>query len=228
MNHDVSPPAPDLSPEDVALESELRLRLQPCPLRAGLRQEILEPLGSVTSAVLEEEDVFAEDLRRRLQPGQVPSQMWAQIAPRLEGLADKPHSTRPEEDKIAAFPQWREFTPLFKAAAVVAIGVFVASVWWNPDLRHHGKTADRPGLEDSVNRASSSVRVQDPANVIPIGRRGFIQRMESQGLMEMDNQVYERYWQTRKDRSMYRVDGNLRVEDEVSREGPVITRLRTF
>ncbi len=251
MTHPSSPidsPLDDADAKaDARLEAEL-MRLRPQALRPGLEREILDPMVGLS----QEEEAALDDLADRLgsqwRPARLPATsldtLWSGIQRSLEESesSEKPvpeistvqEVSAQEDTRVIPFPHWRDFAPVFRVAAAIALGVFIAGAWFHPGpesgsgdpiAQEQGSTWG-PLANPSGEAAPRAT--PDSGQVVPIGRRGSIQDMESRGVMERDNQLYERYWQTRKDRSMYRVGDDLRIEDEVSREGPVITPLRTF
>jgi hypothetical protein len=235
MNHDPSPS--DHGPDETRLEEELR-RLRPQALPQRLRDEIVEStlLTHQASASL---DDFAASLRETLPPQGVPDSLWNGIQSRLEAeareaptVAEFPLAEPEAASKVVALPQWRDFLPVLRVAAAVAIGVFIAAGWFRPDtdsdLVSRGAQPQSQPARQGVITSPDFSPLHDAGQIIPVDRRGVIQGMERRGLLEEGDQVYERFWQTRQDRSLYRVGDDLRVEDEVSREGPVITPLRTF
>ncbi|MFT4638035.1 MAG: hypothetical protein ACI8T1_001353 [Verrucomicrobiales bacterium] len=199
----------DLSPEEAALESEL-VFLRASSLRPGLREEILEPLSARPG---DDVDFVAQALGDRLMPIQPPVDLWARIESRMTEPGE-------EESNIVSVPRWRDFAPVFKVAAVIAIGVLAAGVWLQ---------SDQPGQTTSVIRKPAvTENFLGTGKVELVSRRGEVHPRERKGVVKKDEQLYETYRQLSRDHSLYRLDNGVHVEDEVSRERQVYTPLPTF
>lgn len=220
MNDDPSPSP--LSEEDAALEARLQ-QWRPLPPAPGLQEALFERLASEEQVT---DQQIAADLQTQLQPKGVAPDLWDRIAANLDG--DLPAEAESPESKIISFPHWREFTPLFRVAAAVAIAVLVTSAWLRPDPNSGGGTAAGHGQRPVTAQPAELGPPMDLSKVVPVGRRGYVQGMESRGLMEHENRMYEKFLQTRKDHTLYQLPGDRRVEDEVSREGTVVMPLPIF
>ncbi len=216
MRHD--PYNDPLPPELAALEESLA-KMRPRAVRTGLCEEILEPLAHEEDGI--DMALLESGLAQRLSPSKVPDSVW-------EGIASKMGTTptvSETDERVVTVPQWRDFTPIFKAAAVVAAGVLAISAW------NGSKDERAPVAEASLEPAGvvpvASAGNLDPEAIRPVSQRGTILWQEREGITRSDDGVYETERQRRKDRWLYHLDG-VRVEDEVQREGTVLKRLRTF
>jgi hypothetical protein len=129
--------------------------------------------------------------------------LWDSIASQLD---------EDNSDKIITIPRWRDFAPILKVAAMVAIGLFAAASILKPD-------------PDS----GVSLSEEEPnGKLIQISRSGTIQNSTRVRFMEKDKRVYEQRRETLKDSSRYKLGPNIQVEDEVTRERNVYSPRRTF
>ena len=209
MNDSENPPH-RLTADEVALETELH-RLRPVDVSSTLREEMLATL--TTSSESSEEQAFAQHLHRHLRPASPPADLWKAIDARLD------HEAAPQTN-VVELPRWRDFTPIFKVAALVAIGVFASSIFL--------RTTPAPTASVTPDGLSGQKNELPSGQFQPISRSGVIQNTQRVGFLEKDKQVYETQLQTRRDNSLYQLDRHLRVEDEVTRQGQVITPIRTF
>lgn len=199
------PQPPPLDAEDTALEAELE-QLKPLAMPSDLRETTLGALDPSLSA----SELSLEADLGSLRPKAPDSKLWQSLEARLQ-------DEEPEPNNVVSIPQWQDFIPVFKVAAIITIGLFAA---WSIK-------------KDVSQEAGSSVATEDSSpnpsgQYVPVNRSGTIQGTRHVGFLEKDNRVYQRQMETRQDRSHYRIDETMQVEDEVTRQREVISRLRTY
>ena len=188
-----------LSPEEATLENELK-HLRPASVPLSVRELALEPLESANLSA--EDHALARNLTA-LRPSTPSNGLWDSIANQLDDDTS---------DKVISVPQWRDFAPIFKVAAMVAIGLFAAASFLKP-APHSGATVSK----------------EEPnGQLVPISRSGTIQDSTRVRFMEIDKRIYEQRRETRKDSSRYKLGRDIHVEDEVTRERNVYSPRRTF
>ena len=190
---------PQLSPEEATLENEL-MRLRPAPVPPSVRERAFQPLESADLSA--EEHALTKDLTA-LRPLAPSPGLWDSIASQLN---------EDNSDKIITVPRWRDFAPILKVAAMVAIGLFAAASILKPD----------PDSGVSLSKEEPN------GKLIQISRSGTIQNSTRVRFMEKDKRVYEQRRETLKDSSRYKLGPNIQVEDEVTRERNVYSPRRTF
>ena len=192
---------PQLSSEEATLERELK-RLRPASVPLSLREQALEPLESADLSP--EDHALAKNLTS-LRPMAPSGGLWDSIADQLDENTS---------DKVITVPQWRDFTPIFKVAAMVAIGLFAAAALLRTD----------PQPDVSV----SNEKERPNGQLVPISRSGTIQNSTRVRFMEKDKRIYEQRRETLKDSSRYKLGPDIHVDYEVTRERNVYSPRRTF
>ena len=190
---------PQLSPEEATLESELK-RLRPASVPLPIREMALQSLESINLS--SEDDALAERLTS-LCPAAPSGDLWDSIASELHDDTS---------DKVITVPKWRDFTPIFNVAAMVAVGLFASVAILKPPAQ-----------------TNSSVSAEElNGQLVPITHSGTIQYNTWVRFIEKDERVYEQRSQTRKDHSYYKLGPDVHVEDEVTRETDVYSPIKTF
>ena len=205
----LDPPPIDLPPEEADLEGKLR-RMRPSALPVRMRDATLRSLEVSETELAGEDASLEREMGTRLRAAQPRSGLWDEIEARLtpgdSGL----------NQRVVTVPQWQDFMPIFKLAAVVALGLFVASMWLRPE-----SGGELPSAQNQLPH-------RDIGKVQPVSHRGVFQGVVREGVMKKNQQFYEIHRETRRDRALYQLDGDIRVEDDVSRSRRILKPLRTL
>ncbi len=120
----MTPSSSEFDPADQALEHELQ-NLQPSPPSDALMDRLTSSL-SVTEANL---DSALERELMTMQAAQVSPSLFARIESAME-VAEETALEMPSN--VVSVPQWRDFMPIFRVAAVLAVCVGILAMWTNP------------------------------------------------------------------------------------------------
>ncbi len=186
------------------------------PMELELEQalEALSPsavdpeLVSATTSVLTEDhpdDPQLEKILLQLQPSAPSASLVDRITTNLAA---------PQDEKVISVPQWREFVPVFKVAAVLAALVGLSALLIRP-----------PAADTSVQVNPTKKEVElTPIQAVPIS-----QEMRRQGDVRLNEEQIPIETLKIEKVDMYFWDLNgMQVEDSISREAEVDQQVKTF
>ena len=134
----MSPSPSEFDPADQALERELQ-NLQPNPPSDALVERVTRTLSENQTMS------FDSALERELEAVR-PVPVSASLLTRIESALECADSNVLAEtpNNVVSMPQWRDFTPIFRVAAVIAVCVGIVAMWVSPPSTSTPDTVMQP------------------------------------------------------------------------------------